>query len=374
MMKVLYWTDFSLPVIGGVEIFSAKLIPALQKRGYQIFVATSDTNSTLLDPVSRPWMDETVSIYRFPFWEALQTKDIKQTIAIRRQITRLKTEIQPDLIHIHFGATTYFHLQTLSAYPSKILTTIHSCPTASLSSASLLHQALQSTNWVNTVSSKTLTDIRQVIPEVTSRSSVIYCGIESPNLIPKPITFDPPHLLCLGRVVPQKGFDVAIRALALLVKTFPNIRLTIAGDGSEKSILEEQVRDLELLDRVDFMGWVTPDRIQALLNEATISILPSRAEGLPLVALQSAQMARPIVATNVDGLPEIVVDRKTGLLVEKDDSLAVAEAITFLLQNPTVAIKLGQAAQQRVQNHFSFQNSVDRYDELYQKLLSQTPI
>jgi glycogen synthase len=366
--KILYWTDFFLPCIGGVEIFSASLIPLLQARGYQIAVVTSSESNDL--PAVD--IDQSISVHRFDFWNALNHRDLKQHILVRKQIAEFKNKFQPDLIHLHFGATTYFHLQTLNAHPAPTLTTIHSCPAGCLSPQSLLSKTIQSTQWLNTVSTYQLANIHEFDPALVNRSSSIYCGVELSNLSPKSLDFDTPKLLCLGRIVPNKGFDLALQALALLIKRFPKLRLIIAGDGTAKADLIQQSIDLELTDAVEFRGWVDNAEVPALLNEATVVLLPSLPmEGLPLVAIQSAQMARPIVATAVNGIPELIIDRQTGLLVEQQDSVGLAEAIIWLLENPTSASQMGQAARQKAQANFDLNNCVDRYDALYQKLLDR---
>ena len=113
--------------------------------------------------------------------------------------------------------------------------------------------------------------------------------------------------------------------------------------------------------------------VPALINTATMVVMPSRREGLPLVALEAALMARPIVATRVGGLPEVVVHQQTGLLVEPENSDALAEAITFLLDHHETATQLGQAARQRAQEVFGWERCVDAYDALYRKLIKKSP-
>jgi glycogen(starch) synthase len=190
-----------------------------------------------------------------------------------------------------------------------------------------------------------------------------------PALSPDPVPSDPPRLLCLGRLSPEKGFDLALKAFALLVDRFPRARLVIAGDGQARAELEHQAAGLGLDRVVEFIGWVAPDKVPALMNASTIVVMPSRREGLPSVALEAALMARPVVATRVGGLPEIVLHEKTGLLVDEGNHSALAEAILLLLNNPRTAAEFGNAARRRVQEVFNLERYVDAYDELYRKLV-----
>jgi glycogen(starch) synthase len=178
-------------------------------------------------------------------------------------------------------------------------------------------------------------------------------------------------LLCLGRLVEEKGFDLALNAFVLLRDSFPHTRLIIAGDGPARPALEQQAAKLDLAEFVQFVGWVTPDRVPALMNTATVVVMPSRHEGFGLVALEAALMARPIVATRVGGLPEVVAHQQTGLLVEQDDSKALAGAISALLADPNMAAQLGQAGYRRAQQLFRWECHVDAYTALYQKLAKE---
>jgi glycosyltransferase involved in cell wall biosynthesis len=91
--------------------------------------------------------------------------------------------------------------------------------------------------------------------------------------------------------------------------------------------------ELDLDNAVDFVGWVGPDEVAGLINTATIVVVPSRGwEALPLVALEAAFMERPVVAAKDAGLPEVVVHRETGLLVDKEDSAGLAEAMAYLIE------------------------------------------
>ena len=101
-------------------------------------------------------------------------------------------------------------------------------------------------------------------------------------------------------------------------------------------------------------------------------VVPSRGwEAMPLVALETAFMARPVVASRDAGLPEVVVHDETGLLVDKDDSADLAQALVFLLENPKAAIQMGQAARQRALEVFDIQRCIDSYDSLYRNLQKQ---
>ncbi len=366
-MRVLYCAELFWPHIGGAEVLAARFLPAMQQRGFELAVVTSHSAIDLPDESSFNDMP----VYRLSFHRPLADRDLKALIAVRERLSRLKRAFKPDLIHINsVGADLFYHLHTWNAYRSPTLMTIHGLPLIEISAQqSQLVRALHSVDWVTAVSKATLSSVLELAPEVASRSSVIYNGLEMPSERPAPLPFEAPRLLCLGRLVRHKGFDLALTAFASLTGRFPQSRLLVAGDGEARADLERQTADLGLTEAVEFTGWVPPEQVPDLINSATMVVMPSRREPFGLVALQAAHMARPIVAARADGLTEVVVHGETGLLVEKDDCNGLAEAIAFLLEHPQLATGMGWAARERVQDLFSWERFLDAYVGLYEELV-----
>jgi len=373
-MRILFWSELFWPYIGGVEILGTQLVPVLRERGYEVIVVTSHLYLDLPDGERY----KGIPVHRFPFRAALVTSNVDQLVEVRQRIVNLKRTFAADLVHINaVGPSVLFHLDTRKAHPAPSLVTMHQgeLPAAAepVRRDTLLTQTLRSANWVTCVSSALLAYVRQVVVETVPRSSVIYNSLEASRLLPTPLPIEAPRLLCLGRLVPSKGFDLALTAFASIVDRFPRARLVIVGDGPARPELERQSAALGLADRVDFVGWVAPDKVPELMNTATMVIMPSRYEAFGMVALEAAMMARPIIATRVGGLPEVVMHQQTGLLVEKEDSKALAEAISFLLTHLDTAAQLGAEARRRAQEIFSWKRHVDAYDALYKRLASELP-
>jgi glycosyltransferase involved in cell wall biosynthesis len=374
MMKILYWTPLFLPDIGGIETLSAKLLPELQKRNYDIVVLTSHGKHGVADKTEF----EGIPVFRFHFRDVFGKHDLHQLFRLRAQVAKLKQSFKPDLIHIHMSdPSVYFHLSTLSAFPAPTIVTIHQdtkCLGFKGGLDTLLGNTLRMTAWVTAVSKATLFDLIHIEPEIENRSSVIYNGLDSPDIIPAPLPFDPPRILCLGRLIHTKGLDLAVTAFSSLLNRFPRVRLTIVGEGPQRTQLEKQVINLGLTESVEFMGRVEPEEVPAVINQATVIVMPSRVEGFPMRALEAAQMARPVVATPAGGLAEAIVHQQTGLIIEKENSFALAEAVGFLLGHPDVAVRMGQAARSRVLGTFSLKSCVDSYDRLYRRLIGTTSV
>jgi glycogen(starch) synthase len=150
--------------------------------------------------------------------------------------------------------------------------------------------------------------------------------------------------------------------------------LTIAGDGPLRSDLEKQVVRQGIGHAVKFLGWVVPERVSSLINDSTMVLMPSREEPFGLVALEAAFLARPVVATRVGGLAEIVEHERTGFLVENEDAGSLADAAAFLLSEPATSAQFGQAALRRAQNLFGWDRHVASYDALYRELIGTKPL
>ena len=175
-----------------------------------------------------------------------------------------------------------------------------------------------------------------------------------------------PVLLVAARLEPQKGHWVLLRAMDLLRAEFPNVRLVALGEGSLRAELEGLARELGLESSVRMPGHC-PD-VRDWMTTADVCVLPSFAEGLPLFAIECLAAGRPMVATDVDGTPEIVVDGKTGLTVPAGDPAALAEAIARLLRDPQMAARLGGAGAAWVRQCFTLGRQIRETEALYERL------
>ena len=364
-MRILFWSSAFWPSIGGVQVLAAKLLPALEERGYQHMVVSTKRGCVEHEIASY----KGIPVHYFPFWNSMV--DIEQLAQMRQQVAELKRTFAPDLIHINgVSRSDFFHHLTADASPAPVLVSLHSVwqPEADR----LVERTLRHANWVVGCSAATLEEGRQRVPEMQLRSSVLHNGLEVPPVQPAPLSCDPPRLLCLGRLVREKGFDVALDAFTLLLDRFPQAHLIIAGDGPARDDLEQQASRLGLRNAVEFTGWVAPAQIPELVNTASVVVIPSRCQdAFGLVALEAALMARPVVAMRVGGLPEVVVHGQTGLLVEPENIKACAEAITVLLEQPATAAQMGQKGRDRARKYFSLDGYIEAYEALYRRLITE---
>jgi glycosyltransferase involved in cell wall biosynthesis len=170
-------------------------------------------------------------------------------------------------------------------------------------------------------------------------------------------------LLVAGRLEPQKGHSVLLKALPEVQQLFPNARTVFAGEGELLPQLQRQVRELGLSGAVDFVGFQS--NMEEWFSVADITVLPSFYEGLPLVAIESLAAGTPVVATAVDGTPEIVIHERTGLTVRPGAPEELAAAISTMLADPALRAKFGSAGRAWVEEEFSQEKQVRRTEDLY---------
>lgn len=172
-----------------------------------------------------------------------------------------------------------------------------------------------------------------------------------------------PVLLVLGRLEPQKGHRVLLDALPEVRRRFPRVRLICAGEGALRGELESHALALGLAGAVRFVGYQA--EVADWLPLADLTVLPSFYEGLPLAAIESLAAGRPVIASGVDGTPEVVVDGRTGLTVPPGDSARLAQAVCRLLGDPDERLRLGRAGRIRVTENFDQRQQVRRTQDVY---------
>lgn len=178
-----------------------------------------------------------------------------------------------------------------------------------------------------------------------------------------------PLIVLAGRLEPQKGHRVVIEAMKAVIAEFPRAQLVFLGEGSLRSQLEQLVRDKQLDDNVQFAGYQR--NVRDWFAAADLSVLPSFYEGLPMTALESLSEACPMVATAVDGTPEIVRDGETGILVPPGDVDQLAQAICLMLRDREFAKRTALAGQREVLENFSVDKLIARTQEFYLNLWEQ---
>jgi glycosyltransferase involved in cell wall biosynthesis len=173
-------------------------------------------------------------------------------------------------------------------------------------------------------------------------------------------------VVCVGTLRYSKGIDVLLQAWHLVHKNAPQARLILVGTGSLQSQLERMAQALSIADSVEFTGLQSD--VAAQLHRGNVAVLPSRWEGMPNALLEAMACGLACVATRVSGSEDIIQQGVNGLLVEPEDYQGMAEAILTLLRNPALVQEYGRAARQTIEQHYSFEQVMGRYIELYQRI------
>jgi glycosyltransferase involved in cell wall biosynthesis len=168
-----------------------------------------------------------------------------------------------------------------------------------------------------------------------------------------------------ARLGPEKGIEVLLQAVPFLSRDFPQLRVCIFGDGSERERLEKEAADLGLGERVFFGGNITD--VRPWLARFDAVVLPSRTEGLSSLVLEALAMERPVVASRVGGIPTVVLDGETGVLVPPGDPQALAAGLAKVLTDPDRARAWGVAGRRLVEAEFSLDHMVHRVEAVYQE-------
>lgn len=184
-------------------------------------------------------------------------------------------------------------------------------------------------------------------PADWARIKVVHCGIEPARFAdPTPAPRGPRRVVAIGRFVEQKGQLSLVDAMARMEE---DLHLTLIGDGEMRAQIKARIAAKGLAARVTLTGWVDETRVRAELEATHALVMPSFAEGLPMVVMEAMAAQRPVVATYIAGTPELVEPGRSGWLVPAGDVDALAHALDQVAQVPlTTLIKMGEAARTRV--------------------------
>lgn len=171
----------------------------------------------------------------------------------------------------------------------------------------------------------------------------------------------------VGRLEPQKGHKFLLEAMKPVSERFPSAGLLLVGDGAMRAELEAEVMQRGLRDIVTFAGF--QQEVAPFLDAADLVVLPSLWEGLPLIAIEAGAIGKPMVATAVDGTPEVIKDGESGLLVPPADSDSLARAMISLLGDATARQAMGARASEIIKNHFSIERQTRETADLYRRVL-----
>ncbi len=353
--------------IGGSERHLLALLPALAARGVDVsFVGLDDPSGRLGE------FYEALEARRVPFTRLPAPHDADPRLVWR--LGRTLARRRPDLVHTHL---VHADLYGALAAAAPLVSTKHNDDPFRAGRFRYVERLLARR-------ARRLIAITQALKRFNvervglpaSKLEVVHYGIDSP---PSAWSDNPrlelPRgarmLLAIARLEPQKGVDLGIRALARIREREPSAILVVLGEGPERGALSRLARDLDVDDALFLPGRVGD--VAWFLHRCEALVHPARWEGFGLALLEAMSVSKPIVATRVSSIPEIVVDRETGLLVAPEDVGSLAGAVTTLLADPTLAADYGAAGARRAAAEFSAAAMARKTAEVYERALAESP-
>ena len=173
----------------------------------------------------------------------------------------------------------------------------------------------------------------------------------------------------VGRLVPVKGHAILLEATRILQASIGNVALVLVGDGPLRKDLEANAKRLGLEKSVIFAG--QQDQSYDFMNMMDVFVLPSLHEGIPMVVLEALALQRPVVATRVGGIPEVIEHGQTGFLAEPSDASSLARLLQRLVEDLPMAVSIGKAGRTRVEEKFTARTMAGKTAELYEQVLSK---
>jgi glycosyltransferase involved in cell wall biosynthesis len=214
-------------------------------------------------------------------------------------------------------------------------------------------------------------DVARDLPGASTSVHIVPHGVDLQRFRPRPLPAEPLQILAVGRLVPKKGFDVLLEAVARLSIPF---RLRIVGDGPELGRLAALIAAASLCDRVQLVHGMTHAELPETYAAAHIVVVPSivdptgDSDGLPNVLLEAMASGRPVVASAVGAIPSAITAGENGLLVPPGDAAALAAALEGLACRPVLRARLGEHARQRVERDFELGRCTARLTQLLEKV------
>ncbi|MEO9876458.1 MAG: glycosyltransferase [Anderseniella sp.] len=284
-------------------------------------------------------------------------------------MTRWCRDTGVEHIHAHFGtnsATVAMLVNALGGIQYSF--TVHGPDEFDRPEGIYLGEKIRRSNFVVAVSSYGRSQLMRWV-EIAhwDKIKVVHCGIDQSFVEADPIT--PPQikrLVCVARLARQKGLALLVEACAILKKRDVEFEVVLVGDGELRSYIEAQIDQLGVHDVVKIIGWLTGEQVRDEIHAAKVLVLPSFAEGLPVVIMEAMALGRPVIATYTAGIPELLKPGVNGWLVPAGDVEAFADAMQEAINCSTSKIeKMGRAGRQRVLERHNVITEAEKLRDLF---------
>ncbi len=290
-----------------------------------------------------------------------------------------------DLIHAHFGVEGVYALPLAARLGVPLVTTFHGFdatlgPLGLLANPAWARYALGRGRLARQgglflAVSNFLRQKLLALDFPPERVLTHYIGVDTQAIAPRSPAQEESIILHVARLQEVKGTEYLIRAFALIAAQHPLARLVIIGEGKLRKRLERLARETGLAERIAFLGAKPHEQVLGWMRRAAMLVLPSvktesgREEGLGMVMLEAAASSVPGIGTRVGGIAEGIEEGVTGFLVPERDPEALSVAIATLLANPSLRVRMGEAARRRMEQQFDLTRQTAALEEIYDSLL-----
>ncbi len=374
MLHVLTLTPFyPLEDDDGAGCFVAEPFAALRSAGTRHSVIVATPFYRAIRPISRAAEPATsVKYFSFPKGLGLASAGLFLWRRIAPLVRGIHQQTPVDLMHAH-GALPCGHAALLLSAELGIpyVVTVHG-----LDAYSTRQVGGVFSRWCAGVSQNVYQGARRIIcisqrvrDEVQTRgefsTEVVYNGVDAELFSPGVAGDGGPVVLAIGNLIPTKGHDTLLRAVAAVGKEFPALRCEIVGDGAEREKLSKLARDLNISDKVTFLGRISRREVAEALRRCALFALPSRYEALGCVYLEAMATGKAVLACRGQGIEEIIESGRNGFLVEPDNPAALAEMLTRLLRNPVLRERMAAAGQSTVRQRLTLWHQAENLARIY---------
>ena len=377
-MRVVMLSNSFPPEIGGIQEHVSNLAQTLARQGHQLKIVTVRRNKSERVRDTFAGLDVT----RVPQLNLPKTLTTQYLAITTTLLIAMRLRGQADVVHYH----TFWPDAFTAFVVNKFVPTIY---TAHESRFLLMAEQPRSRRWLKLAlrpfqgilaPSTELLEVTRQLGVSSEKSAFIANAVDASKFRPGlngetvraryGVPMDHCLILCPRRLVPKNGLEFLIESLPSIRRSSRAVSVLIAGDGPEREKLEARVRELGLQDSVIFAGSQDNNDLPEFYGAADIVAIPSLKEATSIAGLEAMASACAVVATNVGGLPEIIEDGVSGLLVSPRNPEALAQAITRLIETRELRTQLGLAARARVEQKFTWEQVASETTRAYERAIA----
>jgi len=376
-MNIMLVTPWRPSLTGGISTVIARLTEEFQKKGHGVSIVVADQENRL----RQIEMLDSTPVYGMYLRSPVSSKYPVRAVVMcwiwfpltMMQLIWLVWRKRPDAILIQYPLPAMFYFGILKRLIRTVLfvtyqgNDAHDLALWDSREQRLIRFLLEKTDLVLAVSRTLLAKVESVLPDLhLNRKRFLPNGapldiIVAVKTVQAIGDLPSEYMLTAGHLIHRKGIDLVIDALRVARDRGVILQLVVAGDGPERENLVRHAREQGVLEQIRFLGNRSHGQVLALMKSCLFFVLASRAEGMPLVIAEAMACGKAVVASNVDGVPEIVEDGTTGILVPPEDSVSLASGLIKLYSDATLRETLAKQGKEWAFREYNWEAIAHRY-------------